>query len=71
VTNTGETTWCAFAREILRLAGRAIPVEPITTAQFGAAAPRPAYSVLDTGLYHRLGGPPMPDWHAALAEYFA
>jgi dTDP-4-dehydrorhamnose reductase len=70
VTNTGQTTWFEFALETLRLAGITIPVEPITTAQFGAAAPRPPYSVLDTTAYHRLGGPPMPDWKAALREYF-
>ncbi len=70
VTNRGETTWCGFAREIVRLAGLDVPVEPITTAEFAAPAPRPAYSVLDTTAYHRLGGPPMPDWKEALAEYF-
>ncbi len=36
VTNRGETTWCGFAREIVRLAGLDVPVEPITTAQFAA-----------------------------------
>ena len=46
VTNRGETTWCGFAREIVRLAGLDVPVEPITTAEFAAPAPRPAYSVL-------------------------
>ncbi|MGD0896803.1 MAG: dTDP-4-dehydrorhamnose reductase [Thermoguttaceae bacterium] len=70
VTNTGRATWYEFAREVVRLAGLAVPIEPITTAQFGAAAPRPPYSVLDTAAYHRLGGPPMPDWKAALSEYF-
>jgi dTDP-4-dehydrorhamnose reductase len=70
VTNRGETTWCGMAREIVRLAGLDVPVEPITTAQFAAPAPRPAYSVLDTSVYHRLGGPAMPDWKKALAEYF-
>jgi dTDP-4-dehydrorhamnose reductase len=70
VTNRGETTWCGFAREIMRLAGLDVPVEPITTADFAAAAPRPAYSVLDTAAYHRLGGPTMPDWQEALVEYF-
>ncbi len=68
VTNTGATTWYEFAAEIFRLTGREVALEPITTEQFGAAAPRPAYSVLDTTKYHRLGGPPMPDWHSALAE---
>ena len=70
VTNRGETTWCGLAREIVRLAGLDVPVEPITTAEFAAPAPRPAYSVLDTTVYHRLGGPAMPDWKEALAEYF-
>ena len=70
VTNRGETTWCCFAREIVRLAGLDLPVEPITTAEFAAPAPRPAYSVLDTAAYHRLGGPAMPDWKEALGEYF-
>jgi dTDP-4-dehydrorhamnose reductase len=70
VTNRGETTWCNFAREIVRRAGLDVPVEPITTADFAAPAPRPAYSVLDTTAYHRLGGPPMPDWKEALGEYF-
>jgi dTDP-4-dehydrorhamnose reductase len=71
VTNTGAATWCEFARQIVRLAGLGVAVEPITTEEFAAAAPRPAYSVLDTMAYHRLGGPPMPDWKTALAEYFA
>lgn len=71
VTNRGETTWLEFAAEILRQAGMDAPLQPITTAEYGSAAPRPVYSVLDTTKYHRLGGPPMPDWKAALAEYFA
>jgi dTDP-4-dehydrorhamnose reductase len=47
-----------------------VSLEPITTAEYGAPAARPSYSVLDTTVYHRLGGPPMPDWKAALNEYF-
>jgi dTDP-4-dehydrorhamnose reductase len=71
VTNTGQTTWREFAVEIFRLAGMNVAVRPITTAEYGAAAPRPSYSVLDTSAYRRLGGPAVPDWKAALAEYFA
>jgi len=71
VTNTGQATWREFAVEIFRLAGMKVAVRPITTAEYGAAAPRPSYSVLNTSAYHRLGGPAMPDWKAALAEYFA
>lgn len=71
VTNTGATTWRAFATEIFRLAGMQVAVHPISAADYGAPAARPAFSVLDTTRYHRLGGPAMPTWQAALAEYIA
>jgi dTDP-4-dehydrorhamnose reductase len=71
VANRGWATWHDFAVEIFRLAGLDVAVQPITTAQYAAPSPRPAYSVLDTSVYDALGGPPMPDWKAALAEYFA
>lgn len=71
VTNRGATTWHEFAGEIFRLAGMEVSLRPITTAEYAAAAPRPAYSVLDTTKYDALGGPVMPDWKAALAEYVA
>jgi dTDP-4-dehydrorhamnose reductase len=70
MTNTGETTWHEFAIEIFRLANMNVAVQPITTAEYGAPAARPSYSVLDTSAYHRLGGPAMPDWKEALKEYF-
>jgi dTDP-4-dehydrorhamnose reductase len=70
VTNTGETTWADFAAEIFHQAELDVAVEPITAAEYGAAAIRPTYSVLDTSAYHRTGGPVMPDWKTALAEYF-
>jgi dTDP-4-dehydrorhamnose reductase len=71
VTNTGKAKWCEFAAEIFRQAGMRVAIRPITTAEYAAAAARPSYSVLDTSAYHRLGGPTMPDWKVALAEYFA
>ncbi len=71
VTNRGDTTWYDLTCELLRRANIATTVRTITTAEYGLPAPRPAYSVLDTTAYHRLGGPPMPDWQAALAEYLA
>jgi dTDP-4-dehydrorhamnose reductase len=71
ITNTGEATWREFAAEIFRQAGMQVTIHPITTAEYGAPAARPSYSVLDTSAYHRLGGPAMPDWRAALREYFA
>jgi dTDP-4-dehydrorhamnose reductase len=70
VVNAGETTWYEMAIEILRQAKLDVPVEPITSAHWGALAPRPAYSVLDTHKYLALAGrPEMPTWQAALGEY--
>jgi dTDP-4-dehydrorhamnose reductase len=47
VTNTGSCSWFEFAREVLEQAGRnSIRVLPISTAQAGRPATRPAYSVL-------------------------
>jgi len=71
VVNRGATTWYEFAAEIFRQAGMDVSLQPISTAEYGAAAPRPAYSVLDTTKYHALGGPAMPDWRTALAEYIS
>jgi dTDP-4-dehydrorhamnose reductase len=68
-TNTGDCTWCEFARKIFHLAGRRVTVSPITTAEFGAAAARPTYSVLDcTKLQAALGRTFRP-WQEALADY--
>ncbi|HUY89602.1 MAG TPA: dTDP-4-dehydrorhamnose reductase [Pirellulales bacterium] len=71
VVNSGATTWHDFAQEIFRQAGLNVTLERISTAEYGAAAPRPGYSLLDTSKYHALGGPPMPAWQDALAEYLA
>ena len=46
-TNVGDTTWAGFAREIFDAAGVGTRVRSITSAEFGAAAERPRYSVLD------------------------
>ena len=70
VTNSGDATWHEFAVDALHQAGLQVRVDPITSSQWGAAAARPAYSVLDCSKYHALPGvPPMPPWSKALAEY--
>lgn len=69
VTNQGETTWYDLAAEIFRHARLGVHLHWITTAEYGAPAPRPSYSVLDTSKYHELGGPTMPHWTEALREY--
>lgn len=71
ITNTGGAAWCDFAREIFRLAKLDVQVEPITAAEYGAKAPRPGYSVLDTGKYSNLGLAALRPWQAALADYLS
>lgn len=70
-TSAGETTWCGFAREIFRQRGIEVPVRPVSSAQFGAPAPRPGYSVLDcrklAGVIHY----ELPAWQDALARYLS
>jgi dTDP-4-dehydrorhamnose reductase len=68
VTNTGDCTWHEFAEAIVSLMDLSTPVRPITTAQAGRLARRPAYSVL---AQDRLGTvrTPLPHWRDALARF--
>jgi dTDP-4-dehydrorhamnose reductase len=70
LTTAGQTTWHGFATAIFDGAerrGHVVPaVERISTAEYGAPAPRPAYSVLDTALARRRFGLALPDWRDAL-----
>jgi len=69
VTNAGATTWRRLAEEVFRIAGLPVLVRPIATAEFGAKAGRPAYSVLDCGRLERILGRPMPHWKDAVERY--
>lgn len=69
VTNAGACSWFEFARAALELAGAAADVTPITTAELGAPAPRPAYSVLANARLAAIGEPPLRSWGDALAAY--
>ena len=71
VTNQGGTSWADLAVGIFRQTDMHVDIERITTDEYGAPAPRPNYSVLDTSKYHALGEPPMPDRREALAEYLS
>jgi dTDP-4-dehydrorhamnose reductase len=68
VTNTGNCTWHEFAEAIVSLMDLSTPVRPITTAQAGRLARRPAYSVLAQG---RLGvvRALLPHWQDALVRF--
>jgi dTDP-4-dehydrorhamnose reductase len=68
-TNSGATTWHDLAGEIFRQAGIDVKLKPITTAEFGARATRPSYSVLDCQKLEAAIGRPMPAWQDALSQY--
>ena len=69
VAGGGTCTWLELARETLRQAGLECPVAPVTTSEFGAAAPRPSYSALDLTATERLLGRQMTDWREALSRF--
>lgn len=67
MTAAGSTTWYEFARVILADDPRAADqrcraIEPISTAEYPAAARRPAYSVLDNGKLAARWGVVLSDW---------
>jgi dTDP-4-dehydrorhamnose reductase len=61
----GECTWADFAEEIFSQAGLTCPVTRISSAQHGAPARRPPYSVLRS---EREGVPRLPHWREGLGE---
>ena len=69
VTNGGDCTWFEFAAEIFRQSGLTPNLTPITSTEFGAAARRPAYSVLSTAKLAAVGVSPLRPWRDALAAY--
>jgi dTDP-4-dehydrorhamnose reductase len=71
VTNSGSTTWHGLAAAALRLAGCDAPLQAIRSAELGAAARRPAYSVLSTERLAHLGVGPLRPWQDALRELLA
>ena len=68
-TNSGKCSWFEFASEIFRIANINIQLTPITTAEYGARARRPSYSVLDSSKLTRLIGWALPPWRDALSRY--
>ena len=72
-TDDGAVSWRGFAQTILSLAeplglGRTVPVDPITTAEFGAPAKRPAYSVLNCSRLSTVYGIGQEPWENALGR---
>jgi len=64
----GQCSWYEFAREIFEQAQVECRVLSITSEEFGAAAPRPAFSALVSQREHAIRLPP---WQDGLAGYLA
>ena len=71
LTNAGQTSWHDFARRALELAGCRADLRAVTSAEYGARARRPAYSVLAHDHLRALGEDDLRPWGAALAAYLA
>ena len=71
VTSAGACTWYEFAAEIFRQTGLKPDLTPIASAQFGAPARRPPYSVLSNAKLASAGVNTPRPWPEALAAYLA
>lgn len=68
LAGAGAISWNGFAKEIFRQAEVACRVEPASTAEMARAAPRPAWSAIESERDDVIG---MPDWRDGLAGYLA
>lgn len=69
-TGSGTCSWFEFARAILDLwPVKGVEVLPISSAELGRAARRPANSVMENGALKQAHMELMPHWKTALAEF--
>jgi dTDP-4-dehydrorhamnose reductase len=71
LTAAGRTTWCGFAREILRARDIATPVKAIASSEYPTPARRPANSLLSAAKLAARYGVELPDWRASLLACLA
>jgi dTDP-4-dehydrorhamnose reductase len=64
----GACSWFELAQQIWAEMGYTTPLLPVSAAEFGRPAPRPAYSVLDVSKLETLGIP-VPTWQDQLHAY--
>jgi dTDP-4-dehydrorhamnose reductase len=67
----GAASWYELAVATLEEVGLPAQVRAVSTEEWGAAAPRPRYSVLDNSAFIELGGPPLAEWRSGLREYLS
>ena len=69
VSNQGEASWYDLGLEILSICGLHCEIKPISTEDWGAPAPRPCYSVLDSSNAEAILGRRMTPWRDALKRF--
>lgn len=76
-TGEGETSWFGFAQEIYKIGRekgiitKECQVNPCTTAEFGAAVERPAYSVLSKSKLKKALQQQIPSWQESLRAFMS
>ncbi len=65
-SNSGITSWCGFAKEIMQLYGLKCEINPIATEQYPTPAKRPKYSLLNTEKTKKVLKIEIPDWKISL-----
>ena len=68
-TNEGFCSWYDFAKAIFEKAGKNVTVKPVTTAEYGAKAFRPANSRMSKEKLSKNGFERLPAWEDALERY--
>ena len=68
-TAHGECSWFEFASKIVELLGIDATLEPTTAAEWGAAARRPSYSVLDNHRLRLRGFDHFRPWEEELRDF--
>ena len=69
LTNSGNCSWCEFARYIFEVADVDVNVIPVTASEFARPAPRPSYSVLENRTWVENGFEPLRNYKEAIKEY--
>lgn len=69
LSNAGEASFADYAERVFELAGLSCVVERVSSQQYGAPAPRPAYSTFSNERAHSAGVEPLRSWDAALREF--
>lgn len=68
-TNEGNCSWYEFACAIFEEAGLPVKVVPVSTAEYGAKAKRPANSRMNKDKLTQMGFEKLPPWRDALKRY--